>query len=167
MWCVVRVQSSALELSSVFDRGRRPTVLLIKVVRALCCDFYQVLYQDSYSFHSAKCLTPLSGTPIQILWCSCIWTKVCALAVYMYIVCWSYLSALMLWEKFGLVSLHYLYRSSPSAMSPSFLWHASGDYFYTFILQWYKLWLGFLYSAMSVCTVLVIALSYVEKMIGV
>lgn len=34
-----------------------------------------------------------------------------------------------------------------------------GDYFYTFILQWYKLWL--------VCTVLVIALSYMEKIIGV
>lgn len=42
-----------------------------------------------------------------------------------------------------------------------------GDYFYTVILQWYELWLGFLYSAMSVCTVFVIALSYVENMIGV
>lgn len=30
-----------------------------------------------------------------------------------------------------------------------------GDYFYTFIIQWYKLWLWFSYSAVSVRTVLV------------
>lgn len=54
--------------------------------------------------------------------------------------------------KLCLFSFHYLYRSYQSAMSVTFFCHVivKRDYFYTFILHWYKLGLWCFYRAVSV-----------------
>lgn len=85
-------------------QGRQRTVVLISrpcSVKTSCCDFCHILFQDSSGLLTERCLATLSGTPMQVLWCS---FMVYALAVYIF--CWSCLTALMLCENYA--SSHFI-----------------------------------------------------------